>query len=44
LQQNWPEAAHDDVRSNVGCWGRSENLVLALSFTGSDPKQTSGCG
>jgi hypothetical protein len=40
LQQNRPEAAENDVRSNVGYWGVSGLVVLTLSFVGHDPLLT----
>jgi hypothetical protein len=35
-----PEAAENDVCSNVGYWGLSGLVVLTLSFVGHDPKPT----
>jgi hypothetical protein len=33
----WPEAAENDVRSNIGYWGLSGLVVLTVSFVGPDP-------
>ena len=36
----WPEAALNDVRSNVGYWGLSGRVVLTQSFVVHDPTRT----